>query len=116
MKLPITHDTGRPMLICGNTFAMLAPAFLHRRSARCWSGRAQLIRTFSNRLMWETTLANTPGIGRNNPGQVVRLCGHESQTASCGSHSAGNRKPRAAGGGSRLPISSGDAPRRNDRL
>ena len=24
MKLPITHDTGRPMLICGNTFAMLA--------------------------------------------------------------------------------------------
>ena len=78
-------------------------AFAPSRSDRarfCTSG-ARLMRTFSNRLMIATISANRPGIGRKRPGQVSRLCGHDSQTAAWGSHSAGMRKPSAAGVGSR---------------
>src|ERR1017187_68280 len=56
-----------------------------------------LSRTFSRRLMCAAISANLAGIGRNPPGHVARLCGQESQTASCLSHSAGIRKPSSAG-------------------
>src|ERR1035438_2533303 len=56
-----------------------------------------LSRTFSRRLMCAAISANLAGIGRNPPGHVARLCGQESHTASCLSHSAGIRKPSAAG-------------------
>src|SRR5260370_36060381 len=36
-------------------------------------------------------------MGANFPGQSVTSCGQPSQVASCGSHSAGMRKPRAGG-------------------
>lgn len=35
--------------------------------------------------------AYTHGMGANLPGQSPRKCGHASQVASCGSHSAGIR-------------------------
>ena len=55
------------------------------------------MRTSSKRLMAATIFAKAGGIGRNCFGHVLRLCGHDSQIASCGSHSAGMRKPSAAG-------------------
>ena len=64
---------------------------------RGWNAAAQLIRTLSNRLISATISANFPGIGRKCAGHVARRCGHEIQTAACGSHSAGIRKPSAAG-------------------
>ena len=76
---------------------MSAPADRHKRFARGCRVAAQLIRTASNLLICATILANTDGIGRNRPGQVARLCGHDSQMAACGSHSAGMRKPSAVG-------------------
>jgi hypothetical protein len=39
----------------------------------------------------------THGIGSNRPGQSSSLCGQAIQVASCGSHSAGMRKPSARG-------------------
>src|SRR5882672_6495624 len=76
---------------------MSVPAAAQSRFARGWRPVAQLTRTVSKRLMLFTILANTYGIGRNWPGQVAWLCGHESQIASCGSHSAGIRNPSFAG-------------------
>src|SRR5439155_26206231 len=37
------------------------------------------------------------GMGANFPGQSLMLCGHPTHVASCASHSAGMRKPSAAG-------------------
>src|SRR5207245_10739642 len=37
------------------------------------------------------------GMGPNFPGQSLMLCGHPTQVASCACHSAGMRKPSAAG-------------------
>src|SRR5688500_3019323 len=55
------------------------------------------MRTSSKREICATIRANVGGTGRNCPGQDVRLCGHESQMATCGSHSAGMRNPRLPG-------------------
>src|SRR5579862_9668522 len=76
---------------------MSAPARATRSRARACRGLAALIRTFSRRLISAAIFANTPGMGRKLPGQVGRLWGQESQTASWRSHSAGMRKPSAAG-------------------
>jgi hypothetical protein len=46
---------------------------------------------------WRTTSAYTHWIGSNLPGQSLRSCGQAIQVARCGSHSAGMRKPSAAG-------------------
>jgi hypothetical protein len=56
-----------------------------------------LIRTGSNRLIAATNAAYAADTWRNCPGHVFALCGHESHTAACGSHSAGMRKPNFAG-------------------
>src|SRR5436305_1189536 len=76
---------------------MSAPAAAQSFLARTWSFAAALIRTSSKRLIAATIPAYTFGMPRNCPGQVARLCGHESQIATCGSHSAGMRKPSEAG-------------------
>ncbi len=47
--------------------------------------------TRSTRARCRTISAYIHGIGSNLPGQSVRLCGHASHVASCGSHSAGMR-------------------------
>ena len=76
---------------------MFAPASSQSCRARACSVAAALIRTPSNRVICATIRANVGGTGRNYPGHEPRLCGHESHTATCGSHSAGMRKPSAAG-------------------
>src|SRR5687767_14727628 len=76
---------------------MSAPAALQSRFARACRAGAALILTSSNRLICATIFAKAYGTGRNCPGHEARLCGHESQIASWGSHSAGMRKPSAAG-------------------
>src|SRR5438046_1267421 len=76
---------------------MSAPAAAQSFFARACSAAAALMRTSSKRLMAATIFANAYGTGRNCPGHEARLCGHESQTATCGSHSAGMRKPSCAG-------------------
>jgi hypothetical protein len=76
---------------------MSAPALRIIARARASWRRETLRRTFSRRLMCAAISANTPGIGRKLPGQVSRLWGQDSHTASCLSHSAGIRKPSAAG-------------------
>src|SRR5438874_1888389 len=58
--------------------------------------------TFSARARCRTISAYTHGIGWNRPGQSAGLCGHAIQVAACGSHSAGMRKPSAAGVASSL--------------
>jgi hypothetical protein len=49
------------------------------------------MRTGSKRLIAATIFAKAGGIGQNCFGHVLRLWGHDSQSASCGSHSAGMR-------------------------
>jgi hypothetical protein len=45
--------------------------------------------TGSNSTSVRVNSAQTPGIVSKAPGQLSRLCGHESQVATRGAHSAG---------------------------
>src|SRR5438034_2346192 len=68
-----------------------------RRAWRSCAAEFTRIRTTSPGTSLRTISPDTHGIGANLPGQSPALCGHPIQVAWCGSHSAGMRKPRAAG-------------------
>src|SRR6266704_2121755 len=81
-----------------STASRLAPDFFKmERTRACVSRFSTSKKTRSTLDRWRTISAKAQGIGANFPGQSVSSCGQPSQVASCGSHSAGMRKPRACG-------------------
>src|SRR6266849_9299043 len=81
-----------------STASRLAPDFFRIEGTRaCASRLSTRMKTRSTLDKWRTISAKAQGIGANFPGQSVSSWGQPSQVASCGSHSAGMRKPSEYG-------------------